>query len=414
MVDRRLVIAGIIAVLGGLGSIDASRGVPGAVEAPELKTHHIKAADLPAPTSSGPNPSKIVPKPEGVELAVPPGFAVAQFAEGFKRPRWAVEAPNGDVFVSDPTAGSVFVLQDRNRNHVIEDGERTEFATGLKQPFGMAFGKDGLYVANTDAVMRFAYKKGQSKAAGAPEKVTDLPSGPKGHWTRNIDFAPDGRSFYVTVGSSSDIEVDPDPLRATILKFQADGTGREVVATGVRNPIGFDFHPKTKRPWVAVQERDGLGDDVVPDYVTEVRPGAFYGWPYAYAGTNEEPRRKGERPDLVKKSMTPDVLIQAHSAIMGLIFYDGRMFPDKYRGGAFAALRGSSNRSRRTGYKVIFLPFTDGRATGGYEDFVAGWMLGEDRPEVWGRPVGLAVLEDGSLLVTDDGAGKIWRVSYKK
>ena len=297
---------------------------------------------------------------------------------------------------------------------MIEDGERTEFATGLKQPFGMAFRNDALYVANTDAVMRFDYRKGQAKAAGEHAKVTDLPSGPKGHWTRNIDFAPDWRSFYVTVGSSSDIEVEPDPLRATILKFDIDGSGREVVATGVRNPIGFDFHPKTNRPWMAVQERDGLGDDVVPDYVAEVHSGAFYGWPYAYAGTHEEPRRKGERPDLVKKSVTPEVLIQAHSAIMGLVFYDGRMFPEKYRGGAFAALRGSSNRSRRTGYKVIFLPFTDGRATGGYEDFVAGWMLGEDRPEVWGRPVGLAVLKDGSLLVTDDCAGKIWRVSYKK
>jgi glucose/arabinose dehydrogenase len=414
MTYRRTTLPAIVALACTLASVDASRGVSGAPQASELKTHHIKAADLPAPTSGSPNPSKVVPKPDGVDLVVPPGFAVAQFADGFKRPRWAVEAPNGDVFVSDSTAGSIFVLQDRNGNHAIEDGERTEFATGLKQPFGMAFQKDGLYVANTDAVMRFAYHKGQAKAAGEPTKVTDLPSGPKGHWTRNIDFAPDGRSFYVTVGSSSDIEVEPDPLRATILKFNVDGSGREVVATGVRNAIGFDFHPKTKRPWMAVQERDGLGDDVVPDYVAEVHPGAFYGWPYAYAGTNEEPRRKGERPDLVKKSVTPEVLIQAHSAIMGMVFYDGRMFPAKYRGGAFAALRGSSNRSRRTGYKVIFLPFTDGRATGGYEDFVAGWMLGEDRPEVWGRPVGLAVLKDGSLLVTDDGAGRIWRVSYKK
>ena len=198
-----------------------------------------------------------------------------------------------------------------------------------------------------------------------------------------------------------------------MLRFKADGTGREVVATGVRNPIGLDFHPQTQEPWVAVQERDGLGDDVVPDYVTRLKQGAFYGWPYAYAGQHEEPRRKGERPDLVKTAVTPDVLIQAHSAIMGLVFYDREVFPAKYRGGAFAALRGSSNRSRRTGYKVVFLPFTKGTASGGYEDFVSGWMLGEDKPEVWGRPVGLAVMKDGSLLVTDDGAGKIWRVSYK-
>jgi glucose/arabinose dehydrogenase len=410
---RRLIIPAL-AIVWALTSIDAVQSQTGGAQAPELKSYHIKAAELPAPSSSGPNGAKIVPRPEGAAFGTPPGFSVAVFADGFKRPRWAVEAPNGDVFVSDSTAGSLFVLQDRNRNQAIDEGERTEFATGLKQPFGMAFWKNGLYVANTDAVMRFDYRKGQTKATGTPAKVTDLPTGPKGHWTRNIDFAPDGKSFYVTVGSSSDVEVEPDPLRATILKFRTDGTGREVVATGVRNAIGFDFHPQTKRPWMAVQERDGLGDDVVPDYVTEVRPGAFYGWPYAYIGTHEEPRRKGERPDLVQKSVTPDVLIQAHSAIMGLTFYDRRMFPEKYRGGAFAALRGSSNRSRRTGYKVVFLPFEKGRATGGYEDFVTGWMLGEDRPEVWGRPVGLAVLKDGSLLVTDDGAGKIWRVSYRK
>ncbi len=405
-------VAGLLAIAGGLAAVEAARRASITPDPQALATYHIKAADLPAPGSSGPNPAKVVPKPDGAMLTLPPGFTIATFAEGFKRPRWAVEAPNGDVFVSDSTVGSVYVLQDANRNQVIEENERSEFATGLKQPFGMAFADKAFYVANTDAVLRFAYEAGQTKAAGAGEKIADLPNAPKGHWTRNLRIARDG-SLYVTVGSSSDIEIESDPLRATVLRFKADGTGREVVATGVRNPIGLDFHPQTQEPWVAVQERDGLGDDVVPDYVTRLKQGAFYGWPYAYAGQHEEPRRKGERPDLVKTAVTPDVLIQAHSAIMGLVFYDREVFPAKYRGGAFAALRGSSNRSRRTGYKVVFLPFTKGTASGGYEDFVSGWMLGEDKPEVWGRPVGLAVMKDGSLLVTDDGAGKIWRVSYK-
>ncbi len=412
--NDRIIRAGVIVASLTAAATGWSAASLGAVEPPALKSYHIAARDLPAPTTSGPNGPKIVPKPADAALTLPPGFRADVFVEGIARPRWAVEAPNGDVFVSDPSVNAIFVLSDANRNRTIEPGERTEFATGLKQPFGMAFWKDGLYVANTDAVVRFAYKPGQTKADGAPQKIADLPSGPKGHWTRNLRFAPDGQSFYVTVGSSSDVDVETDPLRATVLRFKTDGTGREVLITGARNPIGLDFHPHTKEAWVSVQERDGLGDDVVPDYVTRVRKGAFYGWPYAYAGPNEEPRRKGERPDLVKASVVPDVLIQAHSAIMGLAFYNATQFPEKYRGGAFAALRGSSNRSRRTGYKVVFLPFVKGNATGDYEDFAIGWMLGEDRPEVWGRPVGVTVLKDGSLLVTDDGAGKIWRISYEK
>ena len=358
-----------------------------------------------------------MPAPAGTALSLPPGFKIETFAEGgFKRPRWAVAAANGDVFVSDPTANTITALHDANHNHVIEDSERTEFASGLKQPFGMAFFKDGFYVANADALMRFPYKKGQTKADGAPIKVADLPHGPTGHWTRNLAFSPDGRWIYVAVGSSSNVDTEPDPLRATILRFKTDGSGREVVATGIRNPVGLGFHPQSKELWMTVQERDGLGDELAPDYVAHVKQGAFYGWPYAFIGADgpvEEPRHKGEKPDAVKATVIPEVLIQAHSSILGLAFYDGKQFPAKYRHGAFAALRGSSGRTKRTGYKVVFLPFKNGKSTGGYEDFAAGWMLGEDKPEVWGRPVGVAVMPDGSLLVTDDGANKIWRISYQ-
>jgi glucose/arabinose dehydrogenase len=377
-------------------------------------THRI-AKEMPAPSESKPNPPKVVPKPADVELTLPTGFRIETLAEGFKRPRWVAEAPNGDIFVSDSTANAVYVLHDADRNGVIADTERTEYATGLKQPFGMAFFKDGFFVANTDSIVRFAYKKGDVKASAAPTKIADLPSGPGGHWTRNIAFSPDGAWLYAAVGSSSNIDVDPDPLRATILRFKPDGSGREVVSTGVRNPVGLSFHPKTRQLWMSVQERDGLGDELVPDYVARVRQGAFFGWPYAYVGPNEEPRRKGEKPELVKTAVVPDVLLQAHSSVLGLAFYDGKQFPAKYRNGAFAAFRGSSSRTKRTGYKVVFLPFTEaGAPTGDYEDFVVGWMLGEDKPEVWGRPVGVTVLKDGSMLVTDDAANKVWKVSYGK
>jgi glucose/arabinose dehydrogenase len=207
--------------------------------------------------------------------------------------------------------------------------------------------------------------------------------------------------------------VDPDPLRAAVLRFKPDGSGREVVVTGTRNPVGIDFHPRTREPWITVQERDGIGDDLVPDYMARARTGAFFGWPYAYIGAHEDPRHKGARPDLVKTAVVPDVILQAHSSVMTLAFYDAPQFPARYREGAFVALRGSSGRSKRTGYKIVFVPFKGGEAAGGYEDFLVGWMLGEDSPEVWGRPVGLAVLKDGSLLVTDDGAGRIWRVTHR-
>lgn len=379
------------------------------------RTYHFKASDLPAPSEPHPNPPKVVPRPEGASLRLPPGFSASLYASGgFKRPRLTAQAPNGDVFVVDSGAGALIVLRDANKNGSIEDAERSEFATGLRQPFGIAFQKGALYVANTDAVVKFAYEPGQLAATAAPAVVTPLPSGPTGHWTRNLAFTPDGRAFYVTVGSSHNIDPDPDPLRATVLKFNADGSGRETVVTGVRNAVGLAFNPTTSELWMTVQERDGLGDELVPDYIAKVKPGLFYGWPYAYIGANVDPRHQGAQPGLVKTAAVPEVLLEPHASVLGLTFYTGTAFPARYRTGAFAALRGSSNRSLRTGYKVIYVPFENGQPTGGYEDFAAGWMLGEDRPEVWGRPVGVTTLQDGSLLVTEDAHGTIWRIAHGK
>jgi glucose/arabinose dehydrogenase len=223
-----------------------------------------------------------------------------------------------------------------------------------------------------------------------------------------------GTKMYVSIGSRSNVSSGEPPERAAIIELNPDGSGKRIFASGLRNPVGMAWEPVTGALWTAVNERDGLGDELVPDYATDVQPGAFYGWPYAYLGPHEDPRRVGERPDLVKKTILPSVLIQAHSAPLGIVFYQGKMFPAEYRGRAFVALHGSWNRAKRTGYKIISIPFRNGRPTGGYDDFVAGWMTDETSRTVWGRPVGLLVLGDGSLLISDDGAGKIWRVTYGK
>ena len=380
----------------------------------ELRNYNITLANLPpAEVQRGPfNPSKIVPRPDGAELSTPRGFAISVYAEGdLKRPRWLAQAPNGDVFVAESEGDQISILRDSNGDGRAD--ERFVFASKLSRPFGMAFWRDYLYVGNTDAVVRFKYKSGQTKAEGAPEKIADLPMhGYREHWTRNLIFNADGSKLYVTVGSKSNVDAGEEPMRAAISEFNPDGTGHRIIASGTRNPIGLAWNPKTQQLWTAVQERDLIGDDLVPDYVTGIKDGAFYGWPYAYVGPHEDPRRKGERPDLVAKTIVPDVLIQAHSAVLGLVFYEGKMFPGEYSGDAFVALHGSWNRSKRTGYKIIRIRFKDGRPPGGYDDFITGWMLGEDKPEVWGRPVGLLVLKDGSMLISDDGAHKIWRVTY--
>ena len=379
-----------------------------------LSHHEVKPSDLPPPkieneVNNGP---KVIPRPEGAKLTMPPGFEISTFAEGgFTRPRWMALAPNGDVFVADSMGGKVVVLRDNNKDGVAD--ERSTFAENLNEPFGIAFWHDYVYVGNTDAITRYHYKPGQMKADGPAEKIADLPGkGYREHWTRNILFSPDGKKMYITVGSESNVDVEANPMRATITEFNPDGTGKRTYASGTRNPIGLAWLPGTRTMWAAVQERDRLGDDLPPDYVTAIQDGGFYGWPFAYAGGFEDPRHKGERPDLVRKMITGDVLIQAHSAILGLTFYEGKMFPKEYKGDVFVALHGSWNRTKRTGYKIIRIRFKNGKPVGGYDDFLTGWMLDENSREVWGRPVGLLVLSDGSMLITDDGANKIWRVTY--
>jgi len=377
--------------------------------------YQLSADTLPPPftSPSATNPPHVVQRPAEAQLQLPPGFEIHTFAEGgFKRPRWMALAPNGDVFVADDQAGAIIILRDTHG--VGTASERFTFATDLNQPFGMAFWREYFYVANTDAVVRFRYKPGQTKAEGPPEKICSLPGqGYRQHWTRNVVFRPDGAKMYVTVGSQTNVSVESELMRAAISEFNPDGTGHRLLATGTRNPIGLAFQPGTGKLWAAVQERDGLGDDLPPDYVTQIKDGGFYGWPFAYAGPHEEPRHKGERPDLVQKTIVPDVLVQTHSAVLGLLFYDGPMFPPEYRGDAFVAMHGSWNRSKRTGYKIARIRFKDGRPVGGYDDFLTGWMQDENSNEVWGRPVGLLALKDGSLLIAEDGAKKIWRVTYR-
>jgi glucose/arabinose dehydrogenase len=408
----------VLASLACAQSNSKSASQPSPSESPnELRHYDITLADLPPPqVQRGPvNGSRIIPKPNDAKLTSPPGFEISTYAEGnLDRPRWLALAPNGDVFVAESEGKRISILRDSNGDGTVD--QRFVFADGLNAPFGMAFWRDYLYVGNNNAVIRFKYKAGQTKADGTPEKVADLPgNGYREHWTRNLIFNADGSKLYVTVGSKSNVDAGEEPMRAAISEFNPDGSGHRIYVSGTRNPIGLAYNPRSGRLWAAVQERDLIGNDLVPDYVTSITEGAFYGWPYAYIGQHEDPRRAGERPDLVKKATVPDVLIQAHSAVLGLVFYEGQMFPEEYRGDAYVALHGSWNRDKRTGYKIIRIRFDkSGKPVGGYDDFITGWMLGENRPEVWGRPVGLLVLKDGSMLITDDGANKIWRVTYAK
>ena len=375
-----------------------------------LKSYHIKPGDLPPPATGVANPPQVVPRPASATLTLPPGFAIDIFAEGgFKTLRWAMEGPGGEVFVTDTTANTITALRDTDKDGKAET--RAVFAKGLDRPMGMAIHGGWFYVGNTDAIVRWKYAPGQASLTGTPEVVAKVPGGGN-HWTRTLTFSPDGQKLYVTVGSASNVDVEPSP-RATILEMNPDGSMLRPFATGVRNAVGLTFRPGTNELWASVHERDMLGDDLVPDYVSRIRDGGFYGWPFAYTGPNEDPRRKGERPDLVAKAIVPDVLLQSHSAPLGLAFYTGTQFPAEYRGDAFLALHGSWNRKQRTGYKVVRIPIRDGKPTGAYEDFIVGWSPADERPDVWGRPVAILPLSDGSMLVTDDAHNVIWRVTYR-
>jgi glucose/arabinose dehydrogenase len=297
------------------------------------------------------------------------------------------------------------------------------YAEGLNRPFGIAFYPPGsrptyVYVGNTNSVVRFPYHEGETKVPGQPETiVADLPGFAQlrggGHWTRDVVFSRDGKRMFVSVGSHSNVSDDErEKRRADILVFDPDGKHEKIYALGIRNAVGLAIHPQTGEVWASVNERDALGDHLVPDYVTHVEEGGFYGWPWFYIGAHQDPRHKGKHPELKDKAIVPDVLLQSHSASLCMTFYTDSQFPETYRNDAFAAEHGSWNRARRTGYKVIRIPMKDGRATGEYEDFLVGFVTPEG--QVWGRPVGVAVAMDGSLLVTDDGSGTVWRVNVAK
>lgn len=378
--------------------------------------------DLPAPydTPSFGNHPRVVPRPEGAWPKVPKGFEVTEFATGLVVPRAIVRAPNGDLFLAESRANRVRVLRDADGDGKPEVNEI--FAADLSRPFGVAFYPPGpepkyVYVGNTDSVIRFPYQNGDAKARGAAEVVVDnIPSGNEqvgagGHWTRDLEFSKDGKTLFVSVGSRTNVNDDEfETRRANILAFDPDGKNERIYASGIRNPVGLAKHPETGELWTSVNERDGLGDFLVPDYITKVKEGGFYGWPWYYLGGHEDPVHKGKHPELKGKAIVPDVLIQAHSASLDLTFYDGASFPGEYKNHIFAAEHGSWNRSRRTGYKVIRVPVENGKATGEYEDFMVGFVTADG--DVWGRPVGVAVAADGSLMVTDDGSGTVWRVAH--
>jgi glucose/arabinose dehydrogenase len=377
---------------------------------------HIRVQDLPAPyaTASATNGPKIVERPSGAWPKALPGFKVELYATGLHNPRLMRTAPNGDIFLAETSAGDIRVFRGITADY--KPNEVQIFAKGLNTPFGMAFYPPGpdphwIYVADIDAVLRFPYHNGDMVSTGPPEHLDDLPSGGH-HRSRDIQFSPDGRKMFVSVGSQENVSEGPEEThRADILEFNPDGSDLQVYASGIRNAVGIAFHPKTGELWCSVNERDGLGNDLVPDYITHVQPGGFYGWPWWYMGGQQDPRFPGKRPDLKDKVITPDVILQPHNASLQMTFYEGKQFPAEYQDDIFAAEHGSWNRSPRAGYEVIRVPLHQtGHASGEYEDFLTGFVV--DDASVWGRPVGVTVASDGSLLVSDDASGSIWLVTY--
>jgi glucose/arabinose dehydrogenase len=386
-------------------------------EAPGI-TRKITVADLPQPyaTRSAGNGPEVVERPADAWPKAPTGFKVQLFAGGLSGPREMRTAPNGDLFVAETHGGTIEIYRG-----VTPDGKpqtTSVFATGLHDPFGIAFYPPGphpqwLYIGNTDSVVRFPYKSGDLKATGVSETIIPgIPTG--GHSTRDVVFSPDGKRLFLSVGSGSNVD-DPDTHprefhRANILEYTPEGKFVQVYGAGIRNPVGIAIQPETGELWCSVNERDELGDNLVPDYITHVQEGGFYGWPWFYMGDHQDPRLAGKHPELKNKVIVPDVLLQPHFASLEMAFYEGSQFPPQFKGDIFAAEHGSWNKARRAGYEVIRVPVVKGKATGEFQDFLTGFVTADG--QVWGRPVGVAVLPDGSLVVSDDGSKSIWRVSY--
>ena len=414
-----LLLAGLVGF--GCGSAETPSEAPA-----EPQIRLVGTADqvhLPAytPAEGKPKERKVVGWPEGGMPTAPAGFKVTEFASGFKLNRWIYVLPNGDVLASEVGEGErdalrgqgkVWLLRDANGDGVAE--MKQQFVGGLDRPHGMTLIGNNFYVADTGSLMKYAYREGQTRVTGG-QKVLDLiPDG--AHWTRPIVAKPDGSKIYISVGSAADwsdeLPADLPAERATIWEVNPDGSGKRVYASGVRNAVGMDFPPGSNTLWVVVNERALLGDDLPPDYFTSIQDGGFYGWPYSYWGKNEDPRTTKKAPDLVAAAITPDYATEPHAAPMGMTFYKGESFPQQYHGGAFISFHGSSGRTTFAGYQVQYIAFQNGKPAGDPQPFLSGFVGNAQSGEVYGRPMGLAVGKDGSLLVVDDSAGRIWKVTY--
>jgi glucose/arabinose dehydrogenase len=411
-------------------------------KADSVSTATTQEVSLPAPyaTKSVKNYSKVIGWPAGKTPVAPEGFTVSLFADSLKNPRNIYIAPNGDIFVSEANtemkgvkklgakiigaAGSQNLGKSANQITVLRDTDgdgkpdlREVFLNQLNQPYGMLIMGNSFYVANTDGIWQYDYKVGQTKITAPGKMILSLPAGGyNNHWTRNLKANKAGSKIYVAIGSGTNVAehgIEVEKRRASILEINPDGSGEKIYGSGLRNPAGIDVQPGTGVLYTVVNERDGLGDDLVPDYLTSVKPGGFYGWPWAYFGQHEDPRLEVKRPDMVKKTITPDLALGSHTASLGIAFYTGDKFPAKYKNGAFIGQHGSWNRSQISGYKVGFVPFTNNKPGSKMEDFLTGFVANAEKKEVYGRPVGVAVAKDGSLLVADDASNRIWRVSVR-
>jgi glucose/arabinose dehydrogenase len=413
---------------------------PDQSKAVAVNTSTRQEVKLPAPyaTKSVSNYSKVVGWPKGKTPVAPEGFTVSLFADSLRNPRNIYIAPNGDIFISEAnteakgvkkigakitgvdasqnlgkSANRITVLRDTDRDG--KPDKKEVFLSNLNQPYGMLILGNYFYVANTDGVWQYKYTTSQTKITEPGKMILSLPAGGyNNHWTRNLRVNNKGDKIFISVGSGTNIAeqgMDVEKRRANILEINPDGSGERVYASGLRNPVGIDIQPSTGVLYTVVNERDKLGDDLVPDYLTSVKEGGFYGWPWAYFGQHEDPRPEVKRPDMVKKTLVPDLDLGSHTASLGLAFYTGKKFPVKYNNGVFIGQHGSWNRSAIVGYKVGFVPFVNGKPGPKMEDFLTGFVANADKREVYGRPVGVAVAKDGSLLVADDASNKIWRVS---